>query len=80
MGFPAGTPYEGTDEQKDILRKQYERKVQFMREHKVPIWNGEFGPVYASSDDPNHEKINQQRYDLLGEQLSIYKQHWQYFL
>jgi len=37
------------------------------------IWNGEFGPVYASPEDPDHEEINQQRYNLLGEQLSIYK-------
>ena len=37
MGFPAGQPYKGTDEQKQILRNQYERKVQFMREHKVPV-------------------------------------------
>lgn len=37
MGFPAGSPYEGSDEQKQILRKQYERKVEFMRKHKVPV-------------------------------------------
>jgi hypothetical protein len=37
MGFPAGTPYTGSAEQKDFLRKQYERKVQFMKEHKVPV-------------------------------------------
>ncbi|KAK1051050.1 endo-1,4-beta-glucanase [Friedmanniomyces endolithicus] len=83
MGFPAGEPYKGTSEQKDILRKSYERKVEFMREHKVPIWNGEFGPVYASPDQANHEQINQQRYNLLGEQLSIYKQdeiHWSIWL
>ena len=36
--------------------------------------NGEFGPVYASPDDENHEQINQQRYNLLGQQLKIYKQ------
>ncbi|EMC97975.1 glycoside hydrolase family 5 protein [Baudoinia panamericana UAMH 10762] len=73
MGFPGGS-YEGTDEQKEILRKQYERKVQFMKDHKVPIWNGEFGPVYASPDEANHEQTNQQRYNLLGEQMRIYKQ------
>ncbi|KAK4554312.1 endo-1,4-beta-glucanase [Recurvomyces mirabilis] len=83
MGFPAGQPYKGTDEQKQILRKQYERKVEFMREHKVPIWNGEFGPVYVSPGEDNYETINQQRYNLLGEQLSIYKQdqiHWSIWL
>ncbi|KAK5168390.1 endo-1,4-beta-glucanase [Saxophila tyrrhenica] len=73
MGFPAGNRYTGTDEQKQILRKQYERKVEFMRKHKVPIWNGEFGPVYASPDQPEHQQINQERYNLLGEQLRIYK-------
>ncbi|KAM0721109.1 hypothetical protein Q7P37_003395 [Cladosporium fusiforme] len=74
MGFPAGEPYVGTSEQDDILRRQYERKVAFMRERQVPIWNGEFGPVYASPDEQDHAKTNQQRYNLLGKQLSIYKQ------
>lgn len=37
MGFPAGNPYTGTSEQKETLRKQYERKVEFMRQHKVPV-------------------------------------------
>ncbi|GAB7323952.1 hypothetical protein MBLNU13_g07367t2 [Cladosporium sp. NU13] len=84
MGFPAGQPYEGTDEQIGILKRQYERKVAFMRERKVPkIWNGEFGPVYASPDEEGYERTNQQRYDLLGKQLSIYKEdqiHWSIWL
>lgn len=37
MGFPAGQPYTGTAEQKDALRKQYERKVAFMKERNVPV-------------------------------------------
>jgi hypothetical protein len=37
MGFPAGQPYEGTEEQIDTLKRQYERKVAFMRERKVPV-------------------------------------------
>ena len=37
MGFPAGQPYEGTDEQIDTLKRQYERKVAFMRDRKVPV-------------------------------------------
>lgn len=68
MGFPDGEPYEGTDAQKDILVKQFGRKSEFHRAHKVPIWNGEFGPVYEAGA----EHINQQRYNLLGEQLKIY--------
>ncbi|KAJ9630889.1 endo-1,4-beta-glucanase [Taxawa tesnikishii (nom. ined.)] len=73
MGFPAGDPYTGTEQQNEILQKQYERKVEFMKAHKVPIWNGEFGPVYASPEEANHDKTNQERYNLLGQQLSIYK-------
>ncbi|KAK3387831.1 glycoside hydrolase superfamily [Podospora didyma] len=73
MGFPAGEPYVGTPEQKETLQKSYERKVEFMKAHSVPIWNGEFGPVYASQEDLDHETINRQRYALLGQQLTIYK-------
>ncbi|KAK0704874.1 glycoside hydrolase superfamily [Lasiosphaeris hirsuta] len=73
MGFPMGEPYTGTPEQNDHLQKSYERKVEFMKSHGVPIWNGEFGPVYASASDEDHDKINAQRYNLLGHQLTIYK-------
>jgi hypothetical protein len=38
MGFPAGEPYTGSDEQNDFLQKNYNRKVEFMKEHKTPIW------------------------------------------
>ena len=37
MGFPAGDPYKGSSEQKELLRKQYERKVEFMKAHGVPV-------------------------------------------
>lgn len=37
MGFPAGEPYVGTPEQKAFLQKSYERKVEFMKAHKVPV-------------------------------------------
>jgi hypothetical protein len=75
MGFPTGDPYLGTSAQKTKLRKTFERKVAFMRAHKLPIWNGEFGPVYASpSDDANFEQTNSQRFALLQEQLSIYRE------
>lgn len=37
MGFPAGDPYEGTEEQIETLRRQYERKVAFMKERNVPV-------------------------------------------
>lgn len=73
MGFPTGRPFTGTDEQKAILARQYARKTEFHRENKTAIWNGEFGPVYANPRyEPEAEKINQGRYELLGEQMKIY--------
>lgn len=37
MGFPAGQPYVGSDEQNALLVKQYERKAEFMKTHNVPV-------------------------------------------
>lgn len=41
------------------------------------LGNGEFGPVYASErvEGPDYEKINQDRYNLLGAQLSVYDKY-----
>lgn len=76
-GFPNldGTLYEGTAEQKDKLKQQYDRKVEYMREFGVPVWNGEFGPVYASKTrgDKDPDTINRARYNLLKDQLEVYK-------
>ncbi|KAJ6100052.1 hypothetical protein N7467_001587 [Penicillium canescens] len=75
MGFPTGQQYEGTKSQREYLRSSFERKVKFMRENNVPIWNGEFGPVY---DDERRvgsvaaAETNAKRFALLKEQLSIY--------
>ncbi|KAH6684801.1 cellulase [Halenospora varia] len=75
MGFPTGEAYLGTPTQKAKLRKSFERKAAFMREKGVPIWNGEFGPVYASAeDDKDFATVNSQRFALLKEQLSIYRE------
>jgi aryl-phospho-beta-D-glucosidase BglC (GH1 family) len=82
MGFPGQETYVGTAAQKMKLRKSFERKVAFMRERGIPIWNGEFGPVYASSTDAEGATVkereataaatNSQRLALLQEQLNIY--------
>lgn len=44
-----------------------------MRDHDVPVWNGEFGPVYASAfrGDKDPEKINSPRYQILKDQLEV---------
>ncbi|KAJ3029839.1 hypothetical protein HDV00_009372 [Rhizophlyctis rosea] len=63
----------GTAEQNVKLQKSFDRKVEFMRKHNGPIWNGEFGPVYANAEDgDNFNEINQERYNVLGQQLKIY--------
>ncbi|KAF2817081.1 uncharacterized protein BDZ99DRAFT_564884 [Mytilinidion resinicola] len=55
-----------------------------MYKFKTPIWNGEFGPVYANPVlEPKANEINAARYDVLGAQLDIYdryKSHWNIWL
>ena len=75
MGFPSGEPFKGTSEQKARLERQFLRKAEFMKAHNCPIWNGEFGPVYSDSRDADAAAVNQDRYNLLGEQLAIYDKH-----
>jgi hypothetical protein len=43
-----------------------------MRANNLPIWNGEFGPVYDSTGDEK-DAINSERYQVLQDQLSLYK-------
>lgn len=77
FGFPVHDHdlYKGTQQQKERLKLQYERKVEYMKEHNVPVWNGEFGPVYASDfrGDQEPEIINSARYNVLKDQLEVYK-------
>ncbi|GME77194.1 unnamed protein product [Ambrosiozyma monospora] len=75
-GFPASNEkYVGSDEQKGKLKHQYERKVQYMKQNNLPVWNGEFGPVYASTfrGDGDPEATNKVRYHVLKDQLDVYK-------
>jgi hypothetical protein len=84
MGFPKGELYKGTDEQKSKLERQFLRKADFMNQYKTPIWNGEFGPVYANPRlDADHEEVNAARINVLDEQLRVYdkyKIHWSIWL
>jgi hypothetical protein len=43
-GFPLREQYTGSEAQKDNLKRQFDRKMAFMREKGVPAWDGEFGP------------------------------------
>ncbi|GJC89755.1 beta-xylosidase [Colletotrichum liriopes] len=75
MGFPLPEQYEGTEEQKQKLRHSLKRKVEFMQQAGVPIWNGEWGPVYQNpKTDPDAAATNEKRFALLKEQLTIYRE------
>lgn len=84
MGFPKGKLYTGAEAQKKQLEIQFLTKAELMYRFKTPIWNGEFGPVYALPGlDADMEKVNDARINVLGEQLNIYdkyKIHWSIWL
>ncbi|KAF4833678.1 Beta-xylosidase [Colletotrichum tropicale] len=74
-GFPLPEQYDGTDAQKQKLRASLKRKVEFMQKAGVPIWNGEWGPVYQDpATDANAAATNEKRFALLKEQLEIYRE------
>lgn len=75
MGFPTGDRFTGSEEQKAKLERQYLRKEEFMRQHNLPKWNGEFGPVYEPETSADAREINTARVEMLGEQLTIYDKH-----
>lgn len=74
FGFPMGTAFTGSDEDRAKVRKDYERKVGFSKKSNSPIWNGEFGPVFATevSEGPRWKEINDARYAALSEQIKVY--------
>ncbi|KAG8851666.1 hypothetical protein FRB96_009162 [Tulasnella sp. 330] len=75
FGFPDNEIYTGSPGQREILLKTYERKTAYQDKIEGPIWNGEWGPVYAGpDDDPNWESINKVRYHVLKDQLTIYEE------
>ncbi|KAF2456902.1 putative glucanase [Lineolata rhizophorae] len=87
MGFPKGEQYAGTAEQNAKLERQFLRKAEFMNKHETPIWNGEFGPVYANPELDGGPAVaaetNERRYNLLDQQLRLYdkyKIHWSIWL
>ncbi|KAF3158246.1 Endo-1,4-beta-xylanase 5, variant 2 [Orbilia oligospora] len=74
-GFPASKEwYTGSEEQKQQVRKNYNKKVEWMLQNNLPVWNGEWGPVYARPwfDGDDSDRINESRLKLLDDQLTIY--------
>lgn len=73
-GFIHGGDYPGyTDNRyfdKDTLEQDFLKKSEFMFKHKVPLWVGEFGPVYTG--DPKKDEM---RYQILKDQLAYYNKY-----
>jgi endoglucanase len=69
-----GGEYPGTIDgryiDKDTLEQDFLEKSTFMFKNKVPVWVGEFGPVYTGI--PEEDKI---RYQVLKDQLAYYKKY-----
>ncbi|RDW59093.1 hypothetical protein BP5796_12017 [Coleophoma crateriformis] len=74
FGFPNRIGrYKGESEQDTYIRQMYDRKVEFMKKHNVPIWNGEFGPIYERQEtNSDWEEHNEERYQMLERQMAIY--------
>ncbi|CAM1501293.1 Fc.00g104550.m01.CDS01 [Cosmosporella sp. VM-42] len=75
FGFPKSPElYTGTEEQQRKIKDQFERKIEYMKKLGVPVWNGEWGPVYASAmrGDEDVEATNTSRYQVLRDQLTVY--------
>ncbi|MFA9391692.1 MAG: glycoside hydrolase family 5 protein [Prolixibacteraceae bacterium] len=73
-GFIRGGDYPGFTGQryfdKDTLEMDFLSKSEFMHSHHVPLWVGEFGPVYTG----NSEK-DEMRYQVLKDQLAYYNKY-----
>jgi endoglucanase len=74
-GFIDGGEYPGYSRgqyvDKDTVEKNFVDECEFMFKNHVPVWVGEFGPVYTG--DPRKDKM---RYQLLKDQLANYD-HYQ---
>lgn len=77
-GLIDGGPYPGESQgryfDKETLQESFLEHSRYMIKHAIPVWVGEFGPVYVG--DPLQDAM---RYQLLGDQLDIYNHyaaHW----
>ena len=73
-GFVDGGPYPGVSRgkyvDKEILEQTFIERSSYMLEHDLPIWVGEFGPVYLGQ-----EEADAMRHQLLRDQLEIYTRY-----
>jgi hypothetical protein len=70
-GFIDGGPYPGVSRgqyiDKQALEDSFLERTAYMRQHGIPMWVGEFGPVYRG--EPTADAM---RYHVLRDQLEIY--------
>jgi len=73
-GFIHGGDYPGITNNKyydkDTLEHDFLKKSEFMYSHKVPLWVGEFGPVYTGNTAKD-----EMRYQVLKDQLAYYNKY-----
>ncbi len=73
-GLIEGGPYPGVSRgrryDRQALKDVFLRRSEFMLSHGLPIWVGEFGPVY-----PGNEEENSMRFQVLSDQLDIYDEY-----
>ena len=73
-GFADGGPYPGVSRgkyvDKEVLEQTFLMRSSYILEHDVPIWVGEFGPIYKGE-----EEADAMRYQLLRDQLEIYTRY-----
>jgi len=73
-GFVDGQAYPGISRGRyydnEVLQEVFLKRSQYMLDHKLPIWVGEFGPVYTG--DPAADAM---RYRVLRDQLETYRHY-----
>lgn len=73
-GFIDGGPYPGESRgeyfDKDVVKAHWLERSQYMLDNNLPIWTGEFGPVYLGEPE-----INALRYQLLRDQLDLFTEY-----
>ena len=73
-GFISGGPYPGETGGRyydsKVVEADFLEKSRFMIDNGLPIWVGEFGPVYTGD-----AQKDEMRYQLLKDQLAVYDKH-----
>jgi endoglucanase len=73
-GFRDGGPYPGISRgrfiNRDTIEQDFLKRSAFMFKNKVPVWVGEFGPVYTGVPEKD-----EMRYQVLKDQLANYRKY-----